>query len=357
MLIILTGKLTHDRDSFAKIRSDVRNLWIREFDAGLIEMETTTTELSLRVDQENLRLLSKTIVWRWLAAAAFDWAVILASISVSQYFQNPIGWIVAIFVVGNRQHALAVLMHEGTHFRVCGNRRANDWLSDFLCGYTIFMPTDNYRVFHLAHHKWLDTPRDPEGRFFKTFPKDASFPQNPLRFIWLVVRDLTGLWPPTSLFLMSLIWGLEGQKRFHLIPIFLIHSTVAIATSFAGWLHLYLLFWLLPMVTVFTATFRFRAMTEHHGIDEAGESRYCRDAPDVLRTTRSIGGWIGPALFAPHGINYHLEHHLFPSVPFYNLPQLSRMLATENPKVFELRVRKDYWAATMECLDLGRRRD
>ena len=26
----------------------------------------------------------------------------------------------------------------------------------------------------------------------------------------------------------------------------------------------------------------------------------------------------------PHKVNYHIEHHLYPSVPFYNLPECHR---------------------------------
>ena len=33
-----------------------------------------------------------------------------------------------------------------------------------------------------------------------------------------------------------------------------------------------------------------------------------------------ISGSVGSS--RPHNINYHLEHHLFPGVPFYNLPKL-----------------------------------
>jgi fatty acid desaturase len=35
--------------------------------------------------------------------------------------------------------------------------------------------------------------------------------------------------------------------------------------------------------------------------------------------------------FAPHNMNYHIEHHLYPSVPSYRLPALSRALMA-NPE-------------------------
>ena len=31
--------------------------------------------------------------------------------------------------------------------------------------------------------------------------------------------------------------------------------------------------------------------------------------------------------FFPHHVNYHVEHHLFPAVPHYRLPELHRELA------------------------------
>jgi len=30
--------------------------------------------------------------------------------------------------------------------------------------------------------------------------------------------------------------------------------------------------------------------------------------------------------FAPHQVNYHMEHHQYPSVPFFNLPKVHRLL-------------------------------
>ncbi len=29
---------------------------------------------------------------------------------------------------------------------------------------------------------------------------------------------------------------------------------------------------------------------------------------------------------APHNVGYHLEHHLYPGIPYYNLPKLHQLL-------------------------------
>jgi fatty acid desaturase len=36
-------------------------------------------------------------------------------------------------------------------------------------------------------------------------------------------------------------------------------------------------------------------------------------------------GWVEWLIF-PHQVNYHIEHHLYASVPHYNLPALHREL-------------------------------
>ena len=318
-------------------------------------MQEATTPDTIELDPKILKRLSRVSTPRWLFAAGVDWLVIsLAVLTCLRFGAWPI-WLAAVLIIGNRQHALGVLMHEATHFRVSRNRRWNDVLGDVFAGYPVFMPTANYRVFHFRHHQRLDMSDDPEGRFFDTFPADARFPQNPWRFGLLVLRDLSGLWPRPLVFFAGLVWTLPGQRRWHILPIALLHGAVIGAAVVTGTLQVYALLWILPLITVFPATQRIRAMSEHHGIEEAGSTRYHRDRPDVLRTTRSISGRLGPALFGPHGINYHLEHHLYPSVPFHNLPELSRELARRHPEEIGSRIRTSYWRAIGECLERPRR--
>ena len=307
----------------------------------------------LVIDSAIVAALSKLKTHRWLVACSIDWAMIVAAVYCAITFEHLLVAITAILLIGNRQHALAILMHEGVHFRVCGNHRLNDILSNILCGYPIFISTFNYRVFHLAHHRWLDTPKDPEGDFYFRYPREAAFPQKPWRFIAYFVRDLSGLWPSSLLWLGGRIWNLPGQSKFQLIPICVFHVAIVSMLFANQLLYVYFLFWLLPFATVFAATFRIRGLTEHLGIVDAGPVRYVRETPNVLATTRSIAGLVGRHLFGPHSINFHLEHHLYPSVPFHNLAKLSRELRKEHANEMLLRVRTNYFTAISELLDFG----
>ena len=57
----------------------------------------------------------------------------------------------------------------------------------------------------------------------------------------------------------------------------------------------------------------FFAVTQHAGLRE--------DVLDHRMSTRTV--YINPVLrFLYLNMNYHLEHHMFPTVPYYNLPAL-----------------------------------
>ena len=48
---------------------------------------------------------------------------------------------------------------------------------------------------------------------------------------------------------------------------------------------------------------------------------------DQLRNTRTTrAGLLARITFAPLHVNYHLEHHLLPTVPWWRLPALHRTL-------------------------------
>src|SRR5208282_4423229 len=77
------------------------------------------------LDTETLKDLSRRTPWPWLRDAVLDWAVIVGAVTVAHVFSNPLTWLLALLVIGNRQHALAILGHDGTHFTLSHDRRLN----------------------------------------------------------------------------------------------------------------------------------------------------------------------------------------------------------------------------------------
>ena len=80
----------------------------------------------------------------------------------------------------------------------------------------------------------------------------------------------------------------------------------------------FVLYWLVPYCTFTQAFFRLRGAIEHGNVP---------DPQNPYQQTRTY--FIHPIasfFFAPKQVNYHLEHHLYPSVPFHNLPRLHAKL-------------------------------
>ncbi len=81
----------------------------------------------------------------------------------------------------------------------------------------------------------------------------------------------------------------------------------------------YLILWLLPLLTLLQPILRFRAICEHGAVNDL-------DNPMKASRTNTGPAWIRFLLF-PHSVNFHIEHHLYPSIPHYNLAECHKELA------------------------------
>jgi len=228
-------------------------------------------------------------------ALVFDWGIVLIALLAATAAASVWAWILAIVVVGTRQHALAVLGHDGMHRRLHRSRRANDWITS-LCMLPVGIPPAGYAAFHRRHHRHLNTPLDPEQA-------DALLPKGRLtaRSIGLrALADLCGLGFPL---LRRLQREIEPANRTERVLASIVPFITAILL---GWMlgPLAGIAWIVALSTSFLAIFRVRAISEH--VHAAGTW--------VFST-----GPIGRFFLWPHATWCHDEHHRWPSIPFYNL--------------------------------------
>jgi fatty acid desaturase len=102
----------------------------------------------------------------------------------------------------------------------------------------------------------------------------------------------------------------------------------------------YVALWLAPLYVMAFVPHKIRMLCEHAQLvlpDEAADGRR-------LLTFRP--GLLERQLLAPLGLSYHAEHHLFPSVPYYALPEVARLIQG-NVAVEE---RRSYLGFVVECL-------
>jgi len=96
------------------------------------------------------------------------------------------------------------------------------------------------------------------------------------------------------------------------------HLALLVLFAWSGYLVQYLVLWILPLITVVQAILRLRAIAEHGATTDFS-------SPLTAARTNTGPAWLEWLIF-PHHVNYHIEHHLYASVPHYNLPRLHRML-------------------------------
>jgi len=114
------------------------------------------------------------------------WVVIFGVVAVFGLWPNPVTFVVAVMVIGSRQLGLAILMHEAAHSALFKTRALNEIAGEWLCGRPILAELRAYRHYHLSHHRYTQTDKDPDLVLSQKFP--ASKASMTRKF----VRDLTG---------------------------------------------------------------------------------------------------------------------------------------------------------------------
>jgi hypothetical protein len=70
--------------------------------------------------------LSRIDSWRALRDLALDSGVIVLAAWFAETVINPLTYVLAVILIGVRFHALAVLMHDATHYRLFSSRGWNE---------------------------------------------------------------------------------------------------------------------------------------------------------------------------------------------------------------------------------------
>jgi fatty acid desaturase len=218
-----------------------------------------------------------------------------------------VAWHLAVaFLIGAvPMHDLLLQGHEGNHRMLSRMRVVNEVLTWFTHA-IIGLSHTAHRAFHLEHHRHAHTQRDPEVVFLDSLIAGVpgwAYLLIPTRVHWAV-----NTWPLSNrtreASALTVGRDLAATGVLHLLAL------VALGASSYIW------FVLVPAATGFPLAFGIRSICEHH-YTTAG-SRWTSSRH--VQTSHLIE-------LVWSNVNYHLEHHLFPTVPFHQLPAVRRLLA------------------------------
>jgi len=254
----------------------------------------------------------------WLVLHA--WALIAGAMVLCALYPNPLTLLLGVIVVGNRQLGLAILMHDAAHRLLFAHPGINDRVGHWLCGAPVGASLAAYRPYHLSHHRHTQQPEDPD------LGLSAPFPISRQSFRRKTVRDLlgvTGYQRRVAQFKAAAEGAsgpMDGLARIlRHEGTFLLSNLVLLGLlTLAGHAWLYLVLWLLPLLTWYQWISRVRNIAEHALVGSAD---------DPLRNTRTTrAGPLMRLLVAPYWVNYHLEHHLYVFTPCWKLPRAHQLL-------------------------------
>jgi fatty acid desaturase len=291
-------------------------------DWGEIE-EQENELLQLRVILRNeIPHYSQLAPWKSYLALAWQWLAIAMLVSAALLSGHWLLWFIAMFLIAGRQHALGVIGHEGAHYRLSRNKRVNEFVADVFCWLPLMFCLRRWQYEHILHHKFVNTEKDPYLKDFSTY-SIWQWPKTP-RQAWItLLRLITGLEAKAILepgLRWSVLGSTPGLTSGNRVRALVFYSLLAAALTISGGWWAFLVLWVVPMVTWSLAFIHWRTVSEHRGLDETR---------DIGGTRHVDANWLERLTVAPLGINYHLDHHLFPSIPFYNLPQFHQRLLQE----------------------------
>ena len=254
---------------------------------------------------------------RGLWCVTCQWAITIGIFIVVAAFPNPLTILFGTLLLGGRQLGFFVLTHECGHRSLFKSQRLNNFAETWLLSPADFSNGKSYMREHLEHHRSVGQENDPDVTNYQDYPISK------VRFKRKLKRDLTGQtgWRTLS-FKLKAIANLSKQtpedQAALMRGVVMNFAMLAIMTYFgAPWLFL---LWIAAMVFVFPTVARIRQIAEHADVPELASD-------DPRRNTRTL--YANPLvrlLICPHGVNFHIEHHLLASVPIYRLAKMHKWL-------------------------------
>ncbi len=246
-----------------------------------------------------------------------QWGLVAGIFAVVAAWTNPLTVLLGTVLLGGRLLGFFILEHESGHRILFRSVALNDFAAAWLVGAPGFANTRAYMREHLVHHRSVGTADDPDLANYRDYPITRARLQRKLS------RDITGRtgWRSIRRIAHGLanLPRLDHEMRGCMIRGLIVNLALlgALVATGNGWLYL---MWVAALVFVMPLVSRIRQVAEHAAVPDL-------EHPDPRLNTRTVyDNPLSRLLLCPHGVNYHLEHHLLASVPIYRLRALHRLL-------------------------------
>ena len=269
-------------------------------------------ELGAAISREEMRALHrKQPAWHLLVASR-QFAILGLTTWALIRFTNPVIWIPLALVQGFTVFNFTVLLHEVVHHTIFERRRpALERALALLYATPSGISASQFTQWHLDHHAELGSAEDApkrhhlspkvNARWYKLlYCTPALFP-----IYFRAARRESATYEP------RLRGAIAAERRVSM----LFHLTVLAIVWYAFGFYAAVRTSIIPVFFVFPIAFTLNRLGQHYDIDPSDPAKW---------GTLMKGSWFWDFVYL--NSNYHLEHHYFPGIPFYNLPRMQRAL-------------------------------
>ena len=294
------------------------------------------------LNNTTLKELSVLNPTRFTIDMILNWVIVILCMVLWNYTQSWFLYIPLAFIVATRQQAMGILVHDIAHQRYLKNSRLADLIGNVFMGYPLLLTVEAYRSHHLKHHRYLNTEKDPDWNY-KIGKKQYDTPTTRARLFTHLLKTTLGMGVIEMAMYMTVVYKKPAQEKEEDSSssgvLFKIAYAAIVITSliyFDVW-KLYLLLWLVPQFTFLMGLLELRSFTEHVGLT-------LDDNPNKHPARSIKANALERFLFNPHFAHYHLEHHLYPSVPYYNLTKLHETLTKSEEFMKDTTIAEGYFS-------------
>jgi fatty acid desaturase len=260
----------------------------------------------------------------------FIYSTLFGGVAVEIYLHAIVGPLVLMMtpvlalLSGIAFNWINVQIHEASHHLLLRDKRRNDFYCNVALGSFALQDVQTYRATHGMHHAHLHTDQDPD---LEIYSSEVGSWQSVLRGI----RD--------DLLLISALRRRRQVAEFlranelkeAKVPL---HATttkvLAQLTVLSAFLYscgslgivYYGAFYLYGLVGIFPVLVRIRTVVQH--FDESATHDAHHRAQ--LYTSRTTVAPMLEFILVGARMDYHFEHHLYPTIPYYNLRRMHQTL-------------------------------
>lgn len=269
-------------------------------------------DLARAIPVEALRELhQKRPLLHALVALANAAALLLGGIGIVQLDRWAL-WLPCAFVLGFAVFNCTVLLHEVVHRAVL--REANEdhyRILGLLYAIPSGISSSQFTRWHLDHHAGLGSADEDPKRHYLSPKINARW----LKFLYFTPALFPIYFRAAAKETAAYEPELQARIRRERLATILFHLAVLASIWNLGGLFVAWKLYVVPVFFVFPIAFALNRLGQHYDIDPADPAKW---------STLVKGSWFWDKVYLYS--NYHLEHHYFPGVPFYNLPRLQKLL-------------------------------